>query len=132
MMGNITFGNFFASFVSIVIGLILGFAVMYAFNPAGAVPGFMTMLQGGFSDGARGIGQVLYYTTTLILVGLSVGFSFQTGLFNIGVIGQCMIGSYVAIIIGGKLTLPGSVHWLVAMAGCGGRWNVMGTVARYP
>ena len=75
------------------------------------------MLQGGFSDGARGIGQVLYYTTTLILVGLSVGFSFQTGLFNIGVIGQFTMGAYIAIIIGGKLEMPASIHWVVAILG---------------
>jgi general nucleoside transport system permease protein len=117
VLDNNTFGNFVASFVSIVVGLTLGFIVMYVFNPAGAWPGFLTMLQGGFSDGARGIGQVLYYTTTLILVGLSVGFSFQTGLFNIGVIGQFSIGAYVAIIIGGKLGSLGPIHWLVAILG---------------
>lgn len=117
ILGNSTFGSFVASLVSIILGLAIGFIVMYVFNPKGAWPGFVTMLQGGFSDGARGIGQVLYYTTTLILVGLSVGFSFQTGLFNIGVIGQFTIGAYVAIIIGGKLTLPASVHWIVAILG---------------
>jgi len=103
--------------VSIILGLAIGFIVMYIFNPKGAWPGFMTMLQGGFSDGARGIGQVLYYTTTLILVGLSVGFSFQTGLFNIGVIGQFTMGAYIAIIIGGKLEMPASIHWVVAILG---------------
>jgi general nucleoside transport system permease protein len=117
ILDNSTFGNFVASLISIILGLIIGFIIMYVFNPAGAWPGLLTMLQGGFTDGARGIGQVLYYTTTLILVGLSVGFSFQTGLFNIGVIGQFTVGAYVAIIIGGKLTLPASVHWLVAILG---------------
>jgi simple sugar transport system permease protein len=53
----------------------------------------------------------------LILVGLSVGFSFQTGLFNIGVIGQFTVGAYIAIIIGGKLEMPASIHWLVAILG---------------
>ncbi len=117
ILGNSTFGSFVASLVSIILGLLLGLIVMYIFNPRGAWPGFITMLQGGFSDGARGIGQVLYYTTTLILVGLSVGFSFQTGLFNIGVIGQFTMGAYVAIIIGGKLELPASIHWIVALLG---------------
>lgn len=117
ILGNNAFGNTVASLVSIILGLAVGLVIMYAFNPGGAWPGFVTMLQGGFSDGARGIGQVLYYTTTLILVGLSVGFSFQTGLFNIGVIGQFTIGAYVAIIIGGKLTMPASIHWLVAILG---------------
>ena len=46
-----------------------------------------------------------------------MGFSFQTGLFNIGVIGQFTMGAYIAIIIGGKLELPGSIHWVVAILG---------------
>jgi ABC-type uncharacterized transport system permease subunit len=119
ILNNKAFGSFLASLISIVLGLGVGFIVMYIFNPQGAWPGFLTMLQGGFSDGARGIGQVLYYTTVLILVGISVGFSFQTGLFNIGVIGQFTIAAYVAIIIGGKLTLPASIHWVVALIGAG-------------
>jgi len=117
ILSNDTFGNFVASIITIIMGLVFGLIIMYAFNAKGAWPGFLTMLQGGFSDGARGIGQVLYYTTTLILVGLSVGISFQTGLFNIGVIGQFTIGAYIAIIIGGKLEMPASFHWLVAILG---------------
>lgn len=111
--------NFLSSLIPILLGLLIGFIVMYLFNPEGAWPGFLTILQGGISDGARGLGQVLYYTTTFILVGLSVGFSFQNGLFNIGVIGQFTIAAYVAIIIGAKVTMPASVHWLVAMLGAG-------------
>lgn len=117
ILNNSAVSNTLASLISIIFGLIIGLIVMYVFNPAGAWPGFLVMLEGGFSDGARGIGQVLYYATPLILVGLSVGFSFQTGLFNIGVIGQFTIAAYVAIIIGGKLTMPASVHWIVALAG---------------
>ncbi|BBB47652.1 ABC transporter permease [Pelolinea submarina] len=117
ILNNDAFGNTLASLISIFLGLIVGLVVMVIFNRAGAWPGFLVMLQGGFSDGARGIGQVLYYTTPLILVGLAVGFSFQTGLFNIGVIGQFTIAAYVAIIIGGKLSMPASIHWIVALIG---------------
>jgi simple sugar transport system permease protein len=54
--------------------------------------------------------------TPLILVGLSVGFSFKTGLFNIGVIGQFTVGAYVAIVVGGLATfVPAPIHWLVAI-----------------
>jgi ABC-type uncharacterized transport system permease subunit len=120
ILSNNAFSSFLASGIAIILGLIVGLLVMYVFNPAGAWPGFLTMLQGGFTDGARGIGQVLFYTTALIFAGLSVGFSFQTGLFNIGVIGQFTIAAYVAIIIGGKITfLPASIHWLVAVLAAG-------------
>lgn len=114
------FSSFAASLLSVLCGLAVGLVMMFIFNPAGALPGFLVMLQGGFSDGLRGMGQVLYNTTPLILVGISVGFSFQTGLFNIGVIGQFTVGAYVAILIGGNVTgLPPSVHWLVAVLGAG-------------
>lgn len=114
------FSSFAASLLSVLCGLAVGLVMMFIFNPAGALPGFLVMLQGGFSDGLRGMGQVLYNTTPLILVGISVGFSFQTGLFNIGVIGQFTVGAYVAILIGGNVTgLPPSLHWLVAVLGAG-------------
>jgi general nucleoside transport system permease protein len=119
IFSNNAFSSFLASAIAIILGLLVGLIVMYVFNPAGAWPGFLTMLQGGFTDGARGIGQVLFYTTALIFAGLSVGFSFQTGLFNIGVIGQFTIAAYVAIIVGGKLTMPASIHWVVAMLAAG-------------
>lgn len=119
LFSNSGFSSFLASTIAIICGLAVGLLVMYVFNPQGAWPGFLTMLQGGFSDGARGVGQVLFYTTSLIFAGLSVGFSFQTGLFNIGVIGQFSIAAYVAIIIGGKLQMPASIHWLVAVLAAG-------------
>lgn len=104
-----------ASIVAIVLGLIIGLIIMFVFNPANAWNGFITMLKGGFTDGTRGLGQVLYYATPLILAGLSVGFSFQTGVFNIGVIGQFTIGAMSAIFVGGLLDLPPAIHWLVAI-----------------
>lgn len=114
------FSSFAASVVSVVCGLLVGLVMMFIFNPAGAWQGFLIMLQGGFSDGLRGLGQVLYNTTPLILVGISVGFSFQTGVFNIGVIGQFTVGAYVAILLGGTITsLPPSIHWVVAVLGAG-------------
>jgi general nucleoside transport system permease protein len=119
VLSNWGFSSFFASIIAIILGLLIGLVVMVLFNPAGAWPGFLTMLQGGFTDGARGIGQVLFYTTSLIFAGLSVGFSFQTGLFNIGVIGQFSVAAYVAIIIGGKIQMPASIHWLVAVLAAG-------------
>lgn len=116
LLSSPAFTGFQASFLSILCGLIIGLIVMFAFNAKGAWPGFLTMLQGGFSVGVSGIGQVLYMATPLILVGLSVGFSFKTGLFNIGVIGQFTVGAYVAIAVGGLATfIPAPIHWLVAI-----------------
>lgn len=54
----------------------------------------------------------------LILTGLAVAFAFKTGLFNIGVSGQLMMGAFVAVYIGVKWTwLPGILHFIVAAIG---------------
>lgn len=114
------FNSMLSSFIAIIGGLLIGLVIMAIFNPGDAWEGFKIMLQGGFSDGTRGIGQVLYYTTPLILTGLSVGFSFKTGLFNIGVIGQFTVGAYAAIAVGGLVTsLPPGIHWIVALLAAG-------------
>ncbi|NLM19911.1 MAG: ABC transporter permease [Clostridiaceae bacterium] len=117
---NKGFNSFLASLVSVICGLIIGLVIMFIFNPQGAWDGFIIMIQGGFSDSARGIGNVLYYATSFILIGLSVSFSFQTGVFNIGAIGQFTIGSFVTIYVAHHGTwLPAPIQWLVAII-CGG------------
>lgn len=108
--------NFASSFVAVLAGLVIGFIVIFIANPSNALNGFLTLIQGGFSNGSRGIGQVLNNATPIILTGLSVGFAFKTGLFNIGTPGQFVIGAFTAIYVGVKWTfLPGSIHWLVAI-----------------
>jgi ABC-type uncharacterized transport system permease subunit len=67
----------------------------------------------------------LIYATPLILTGLSVGFAFQTGLFNIGAEGQFMMGAIVSAWIGYFVHLPFYLHVpLALLSGCiaGGLW----------
>ena len=64
----------------------------------------MMIIQGGFTDGMQGFGQVLYMATPLIMTGLSVGFAFKTGLFNIGASGQFTAGAFAAVYVGVKFT----------------------------
>ena len=86
------FAPFISSLAAIVCGLIIGFIILQISNPSEAVAGFGTILTGSITHGAKGVGQVLYYATPLILCGLSVGFAFKTGLFNIGGSGQFLMG----------------------------------------
>jgi len=112
------FESFLSSFAAIVIGLLFGFVILLISHPSQAIPGFMTILLGGFTGGAKGLGDVLYFATPIILTGLSVGFAFKTGLFNIGASGQFALGAYFAVSIGIKATfLPPSIHWIVALLG---------------
>ena len=93
------FIKIFSSFLAIIIGLLLGLIILLISNPKDALPAFITILLGGFSGGSRGMGQVIYTATPLILTGLSVGFAFKNGLFNIGAPGQFIVGAYTAVLV---------------------------------
>ena len=90
------FVNFSSSILAIVCGLLFGLIILLISNPSQAFGGFMMIIQGGFTDGMQGFGQVLYMATPLIMTGLSVGFAFKTGLFNIGASGQFTAGAFAA------------------------------------
>jgi len=112
-----SFSDVTASVGAIIIGLLFGLIVLLITNAEQALPAFRTILAGGFTGGAKGMGEVLYLATPLILTGLSVGFAFKTGLFNIGASGQLIVGGFVAILIGVRGEALGSFHWIVALLG---------------
>lgn len=118
-----------ASVLAIIIGLIVGFIILLVSNSSQAVAGLGIILNGGFSTGAKGTGQVLYFATPLILTGLSVGFAFKTGLFNIGAPGQFIMGAFAAVYIGVRWTfLSAPLHWIVALLAAtlvGGLWALI-------
>jgi simple sugar transport system permease protein len=62
------------------------------------------------------ISNTLLNATPLILGGLAVGLAFRTGLFNIGVQGQMIIGAVFAGYVGFAWPLPHVVHLVVALA----------------
>ncbi|MDO5100119.1 MAG: ABC transporter permease, partial [Eubacteriales bacterium] len=110
------FAAFGSSLMAIICGLLFGLVILLLSNPGQAYGGFMMILQGGFTDGIAGIGQMLYIATPIIMTGLSVGFAFKTGLFNIGAAGQFTMGAFAAVYVGVKWTfLPAGLHWIVAV-----------------
>ena len=88
-------------FIHILLSIILGFVV-------GAV--FLAIM--GVSVGAaygklississiKGLSYVIVYSIPYIVTGLSVAFSFKTGVFNIGAEGQFVMGSMAACVVG--------------------------------
>ncbi len=105
-----------ASLLAILAGLLAGFLILLISNPANAFKGIQTILLGGWNNGVKGVGQVLYFATPIILTGLSVGFAFKTGMFNIGAAGQLMVGGFVSVYVGVTWTfLPAPWHWIVAL-----------------
>lgn len=107
--------GFLSSLFAIIVGLLVGFIILLISNPSQAAAGFVTIITGPVTHGMKGIGQVFYYATPIILTGLSVGFAFKTGLFNIGASGQFIIGGFAAVYVGIKCSSLGPVQWVVAL-----------------
>ncbi|MBN2797441.1 MAG: ABC transporter permease [Clostridia bacterium] len=104
-----------APFVAVLFGLIVGvFLILFTKNSP--IDGFKYLLQGGIGlkdgqiDNLQKIGKLLLEATPLILAGLAVGFSFRTGIFNIGVSGQMLIGGLAATVIGTQFEMARAIQ----------------------
>jgi general nucleoside transport system permease protein len=78
------------------------------------VDGYAAMFQGIFGS-LYNLGETLRTVTPLIFTGLAVAFAFRTGLFNIGVEGQLMIGQLAAVYAGIQWKMPSGIHAVVAV-----------------
>ena len=129
MLESKGFSSVASSLIAIVVGLLFGFAILLISNPQQAVQGLGIIMAGGFTGGMKGLGQVLYFATPIIMTGLSVGFANKTGLFNIGAAGQFIVGAFAAVYVGVHWTfLPGATHWIVAILAAmvaGGLWGAV-------
>ena len=115
--------SFIASVASIAIGLIFGYVLLVCFNQAQALNGLGKILFAGASS-AEKFSKVLYQAAPLMLTGLSVGFAFRTGLFNIGASGQYTMGTFFALFAGLALKCPWWVALIAAMLG-GAIWGAI-------
>ena len=113
-----------ASLACIVIGLLLGLAALAVINAEHAFgDGLMVILTSGLKS-PRNMGTVLVNAAPLIITGLSVGFAFKTGLFNIGAAGQYTLGAFGALYCAIILHLPWYVCLLAAML-LGALWGAI-------
>ncbi|NLC06216.1 MAG: ABC transporter permease [Erysipelothrix sp.] len=120
-MKKINFKSFIPSLISILLGMTIGVIVLFVANPANGLEGMIRLFKGPFNYGfLKGMGDMFYYATPILMTGLSVGFAFQTGLFNIGASGQFIVGAFTAVYIAIKWTfIPGPLLWIVALLGAG-------------
>ena len=105
------FSAFTAALLAIFMGLIFGFIIMLIASPANSFAGFQMVLLGGLNR----IGDVFYFATPILMTGLSVGFAFKMGLFNIGASGQYTMGMFFALYVGFMWDLPDSIHWIACI-----------------
>ncbi|MEN6635416.1 MAG: ABC transporter permease, partial [Clostridiaceae bacterium] len=111
-----------ASLVSIGVGLIVGLILLYVLNAKAAGGAFISLITTGFRSSDK-FAKVLYQAAPLIMTGLSVGFAFKTGLFNIGATGQYTVGAAAALIGAIQFQQPWYVCLLLAMIG-GAIWGI--------
>ncbi|MDF2521992.1 MAG: hypothetical protein K0R84_2620 [Clostridia bacterium] len=111
--------------IAILLSFIVGGIVVAVFGNDPIVA-YKALFKGSLGSWSN-FGETLVSVTPLILTGLSVGFAFRCGLFNIGAEGQFIIGSVAAVWIGWTFKgLPSIIHiLLVLLAGtlAGGVWG---------
>ena len=113
-----------ASLICIAVGLILGLIVLAIINFEHAwYDGLVVIITSGLKS-PRNMGTVLANAAPLIMTGLSVGFAFKTGLFNIGAAGQYTLGAFGALYCAIVLQLPWYLCLLAAML-VGALWGAI-------
>lgn len=107
-----------SSIISIIMGLLIGLIILLICNAGTALPAIRTIATGGFglSGFAKTMGRICYYAVPLIMCGLSVGFAFKTGTFNIGASGQYVAGAFTAILVTHLIgNVTGGFTWVIAV-----------------
>lgn len=116
--------NLLVPLLSVLLGIIVGAVVMVisGYNP---IAGYSALLSGAFGDRYY-IGETIRQVTPYILSGLAVAFAFRTGLFNIGVEGQLLVGWLAAVWVGVAFEAPKIIHLplaILAAALAGAIWG---------
>ena len=121
-LGILNNTSILASLVSIGVGLIVGLILLLVLNTRAAGGAFISLITTGFRSSDK-FAKVLYQAAPLIMTGLSVGFAFKTGLFNIGATGQYTVGAALSLIGAIQFQQPWYVCLLLAMLG-GAFWGI--------
>lgn len=115
-----SFNNILVSLLSIFVGLFVSiFFVMWATKNgffASASLLLTSFWKGSFGEKGQLI-ETLVFATPLIFTGLAHSIAFKTGLFNIGVEGQFIVGMLTAALIGLIKGIPAPIHIVLVLLG---------------
>jgi simple sugar transport system permease protein len=120
--------------LAILFGFALGAAVLLATgkSPAAMLGAMVKGVSGldlqDHTFNPRHVGEFIAQTLPILLTGLSVGFAFRTGLFNIGAEGQLLAGSIAATAVALWVPAPPGLHPLLvvlAAMAAGGLWGAV-------
>lgn len=118
--------NVLYTVIAIIVGFLIGavFLMIAGISPAVA---YGKLLSSVFSK-PKYLVWTLTYASPLIFTGLSVAFSFRTGVFNIGAEGQFVVGALAACTLGILVDAPAWIHvplCILAAAAAGCIWSLM-------
>lgn len=144
-LGESSLPSLLSALLCVFLGLALGFLCLVGLSYASAASaaaengtsvvfseviataynyGFKQILLGGFYMKPIGVGMFLAKAAPLIMTGLSVGFAFKTGLFNIGAAGQYTLGAFGALYFAIVLEMPWYIC-LIAATVFGALWGAI-------
>lgn len=112
--------------IAIILGLLVG-AIVMLMSEHDPIQGYIALWHGIFGS-SYSIGETIRQISPYILAGLAVAFAFRTGLFNIGVEGQLIVGWFAAAYVGMAFELPAIIHLplaLLAAAVAGALWGLV-------
>ena len=96
-----------AFLISAIILLITGYQPIRA---------FAALFRGAFGS-KFAVGQTLTQATPILFTSLSFLLAFRSGIFNIGIEGQFLIGAFAAAVVGSSITgLPPIIHVIISLA----------------
>lgn len=110
--------------VAILFGFFAG-AVIMLFSGNNPITGYAALIQGIVGDSYQ-FGETLQRMTPLIFSGIAVAFAFRTGLLNIGVEGQLIVGWFTSVYVGLAIDPPMIIHLplaIIAGAVAGALWG---------
>lgn len=123
---SILSSNAFYTLISIVIGFVVG-AILLSIAKINPLDAYKQLFNGVFGK-PKFMVWCLIYAAPLIFTGLSVAFSFKTGVFNIGAEGQFVVGSLTACVLGILIKAPAIIHVPLCFIGAalaGGIWGAI-------
>lgn len=123
---SILSSNAFYTLISIVIGFVVG-AILLSIAKINPLDAYKQLFNGIFGK-PKFMVWCLIYAAPLIFTGLSVAFSFKTGVFNIGAEGQFVVGSLTACVLGILIKAPAIIHVPLCFLGAalaGGIWGAI-------
>ncbi|HLR10686.1 MAG TPA: ABC transporter permease [Sporosarcina sp.] len=112
--------------ISIILGLLVG-AIVMVLSGYDPIKAYIALWDGIFGSPYE-MGETVRQISPYLLAGLAVAFAFRTGLFNIGVEGQLIVGWFAAAYVGMAFELPKVIHLpltLLAAAAAGALWGLL-------